>query len=174
MKYFHYDNYGLVDYCGKTYRLSQLDKDSKTRTLNAGDGFTAVIQTEDIRISPITYWNVGNWDAQFQQNDANCYLCGWYGGTGGSCKCKKNFTVEEHSVNVLIARKNFLLTVLKNYFPKLVKEVKGMSDEEIHSILYERSKEGNRILKMDLPSGYSYREEAVKEMEKHLVKCKLL
>lgn len=166
MELIHYNDVGKVIEEGNSFTLWNLSKKSKTRTLNFG-GFTKSIKTENIKISPTTYWSINGYDAQFEGRDANCWLCGWYGMDYGTCKCKKEgFSVEEHKENIGKARKNYLIAVLKNYFKPYVKQAKAIPYEKIDTILYRNDK-GTRVLNFYFPN-WSNRNESIKSMEKYL------
>lgn len=166
MELIHYDDVGKVIAGEKNCTLWDLSKKSKTRTLNF-EGFTKVVKTENIKISPTTYWRINGYDAQFEGRDANCWLCDWYGMDYDTCKCKKEgFTIKEHKENIGKARKNYLITVLKNYFEPYVKQAETIPYEKIEKILYRNNK-GIRVLNFYFPD-WSNRTESIKNMEKYL------
>ncbi len=122
----------------ETYEVSGLVKVTKTKTINYS-GFKRTVKYDDVKISPRTYWNIGNYDRQFEGRDANCYLCGSYHIDYSKCKCKSYFTIQEHFLNVPKAKRGYLEDVcynsekLKQYLPA----IKLLSDQQIEETLYE-------------------------------------
>lgn len=110
----------------------------KTIRITKGE-FTAIINVENIKIPSTLYWDINGYDHQFDGYDANCWLCGWYGMDYGKCKCKKYFTIEEHKVNILTARRNYLITLCKNYFKDKVAKVKLLTNQQIKELLFDDS-----------------------------------
>ena len=160
-----FDECYIIEIFNETFTKYGFPKPGQ-KTITVGHAFKAKINVQDIRVSPKTYWNIGNYDAQFEGRDANCWLCNWYGMDYDKCKCKENFTLEEHKENLKIARRNYLTTLFKNYFPKYSKFVKEFSDEVINDLLFDDSN-GVRRLKLNFPH-WSRSAIEIKEMQLYL------
>lgn len=130
----HYSNEVQVKISNQNYHYFLKNKPTKTITIKNYDGFSIKINRKDLKISPTTYWRISGYDAQFEGNDANCWLCGWYGMDYGTCKCKESFTEDEHRSNIVIARRNMLSSVIGNYLPEYLSQIKSLSDYEINSL----------------------------------------
>jgi len=157
MNYFLYDDYVLVKLNDKEYPLTDIFKKTKTRTLTNENGFKLRIKTNEIRISPKTYHNIGIYDAQFEDYDMNCYLCGFYGGSRDKCKCKTSFTIEEHKVNLYKARRRYIKSIFSNNFKNsknLKSKIKLLSNVQVDELLFTERK-GIRVLKIYNPSIWS-------------------
>ena len=59
-----------------------------------------------------------------------------------------HFTIDEHKENIKLARKNYIITLCKNYFKEYVDLVKKLNDKEIDNLLFDDST-GIRILKLE-------------------------
>ncbi len=168
METFHYNDCGMVMFGDKSYLVRNLSKACKTRSVTS-DGWTRKINVSEMRIAPSTYWKISNhYDQQFEGHDANCWLCKWYGMDYSKCKCKKSgFTVEEHTANIPIVRRNFLKTLFDNYFPELKKDVDNWTDDQVNGLLYGTNKYGAHALMLDFPH-WSSREKEVDKMNDYL------
>lgn len=161
-----YDEGYLIEYFGDTFYKYNFPKPTQKTITIEKNGSKGTIKVADIKISPKTYWSINNYDAQFEGRDANCWLCSWYGMDYGKCKCKKHFTLDEHKENIKVARKNYLISLCKNYFKEYNDIIKKLSDEEIHNLLFDDS-DGIRKLKLEFPH-WSNRETQVKLMKSYL------
>jgi len=175
MDYIHYDDYGLVIINNNNYRLSNLSKNTKTRTIKNNDGFSIKIKRDELRISPKTYWNINtHYDQQFEGYDASCWLCGWNGMDYDSCKCKKSFSIEEHQGNLIKARTRFFKSVMRNCFKEIkLKTLNSLEINFIQKVMYGVGKYGERILLIDFPY-WNNQKSDIEKMRKRLQKFKLI
>lgn len=167
-----YTNYALIQVGDKTYPNWNILQESKTKTLThfvAGKTFKLQILTKDIKISPKTYWKIGQYDHQFESEDANCWLCEWYGLADSKCKCPDHFEISDHVENLNKARKNFLLTYCKNYFAEKVDQISNLNDEQIYSILFS-VKKGELQQNVYFPNSIFTRTQEIETVNNHIRK----
>lgn len=144
---FHYDNCALIYLNGGTFFLYDIQKPTKTRSVETQYGRVS-FKTSSIKISPKTFWKIDGYDHQFEGNDASCYLCGWSGMDYNNCKCGE-LKISDHAENCRIARRNFLLQITKQYAPEFVNKVEYLDD--VSSLLYGKDKYGCKTLLIDWP-----------------------
>lgn len=148
--YIFFNYAALVKVHGSTYSLHDLEKKTKTRSVRNGQGFSTVIKTNEIKVSPKTYWNISSYCGVFQHYDVNCFLCGWFGSEHDTCNCKEHFTVEEHIENIPLVRRNFMLSDVRNNKPELLEKAERLTPEQIDSVLFTDHKDGYRQLHLDV------------------------
>lgn len=144
---FHYDNCALIDLNGDTFFLYDIQKPTKTRSVETQYGRVS-FKTSSMRISPKTFWKVDGYDRQFEGNDASCYLCGWHGMDYNGCKCGE-LKVSDHTENCRIARKNFLLQITNQFAPDFAHKVEAMHD--VSGLLYGIDQYNCKTLLIDWP-----------------------
>lgn len=144
---FMYDHAGCMEIGDKLFTLYSLDKDFKTKTINNGVWKTSV-KKENIKISPKTYYKLGNYCLMFGGYDYFCYLCGHAGTTPTKCKCKDQFSIGENEINIRIARKNYLFSIISNNHPELLDSYKNLdlSPDLVDQILFGKGKYGERLI----------------------------
>lgn len=172
MEAFHYDDYAEIIVKNQIVSLSNLSKQSKTRTIYK-NGWSIRINTKDIKIHPSTYQRIGRYDHQFDGYDFFCYLCLYAGTTPSKCKCKNEFTVEEHLENIKISRKNYLISVIQSSFANIYPFIENieLNNELVNKILYKKGKYGERLLSVYYPPAFDFRNDykTTKSIEKHLI-----
>lgn len=171
MDIFHYDNAANIILNGNVYLLFDVNKKTKTRTITR-NGWSKRIFTQNIKISPTTYWTRGNYDIQFEGYSFYCYLCNYTGTTPSECKCKKHFTLEEHNENVRQARKNYLLQVVGNLFPDMLPIINYMTPtpDLVDMLLYKINKNGKKELVIKYPPVFDFDKKLNQEILFHMNK----